>query len=275
MAEFIDTTSPGEKTILLIIDPQNDFHAGGSLAVAGAVEDSERTASFIRANLSKIDEIYVSLDTHHKLHIAHGAFWRNSAGESPAPFTLIKHQDVLDGLWTPRVESNLEWAKTYTKALEDKGRFILIIWPEHCLIGTHGHNVFPCVNEALQEWARENLKTVQYVLKGENCFTEMYSAVSAEVPVNGDGMFNKALFDGVTVNTKQLIVCGQALSHCVNFTLRDIFNRLVETGRSTTFISLLVDAASPVTGFEDAGRQFVEDMRAGGVNITTTTDLSL
>jgi hypothetical protein len=37
----------------------------GSLAVAGAVEDSERTASFIRANLSKIDEIYVSLDTHH------------------------------------------------------------------------------------------------------------------------------------------------------------------------------------------------------------------
>jgi hypothetical protein len=31
MAEFIDTTSPGEKTILLIIDPQNDFHAGGIL----------------------------------------------------------------------------------------------------------------------------------------------------------------------------------------------------------------------------------------------------
>ena len=28
----------------------------------------------------------------------------------------------------------------------------------------------------------------------------------------------------------QLVVCGQALSHCVNFTVRDIHARVVETG---------------------------------------------
>lgn len=53
------------KVILLIIDPQVDFHPGGSLAVAGADEDSQRIADFIDSNIDKIDEIYVTLDTHH------------------------------------------------------------------------------------------------------------------------------------------------------------------------------------------------------------------
>ena len=59
------TKQPKKGNILLIIDPQNDFHPGGSLAVNGANEDSERTADFIMANINKIDEIVVTLDTHH------------------------------------------------------------------------------------------------------------------------------------------------------------------------------------------------------------------
>jgi nicotinamidase/pyrazinamidase len=96
-----------------------------------------------------------------------------------------------------------EWAKSYTKALEDKGRFVLCIWPEHCLIGTNGHNVFPPVNDALQAWAATNLKTVDYVQKGENCLTEMYSAISAEVPVDGAGSFNTKLYQDC-VNTDKV-----------------------------------------------------------------------
>jgi nicotinamidase-related amidase len=53
------------KVTLLIIDPQVDFHPGGSLAVAGADEDSKRIADFIDNNIDNIDEIYVTLDTHH------------------------------------------------------------------------------------------------------------------------------------------------------------------------------------------------------------------
>jgi hypothetical protein len=41
------------------------FFSLGSLGVPGAIEDSERTAAFIRSHLSEIDEIYVSLDSHH------------------------------------------------------------------------------------------------------------------------------------------------------------------------------------------------------------------
>jgi hypothetical protein len=77
MAAFLEEATK-KKITLLIIDPQNDFHPGGkiypgsslssivgSLGVPGAIEDSERTASFIRQHINEIDEIYVSLDSHH------------------------------------------------------------------------------------------------------------------------------------------------------------------------------------------------------------------
>lgn len=269
MSQF--ETNARKKLVLFIVDPQNDFHEGGSLGVPGSVQDSHRIAQFIRSHLQEIDEIYVSLDSHHKLHIAHGAFWQDSNGTSPTPFTFIKHEDIERGLWIPRDESNLEWAKSYTKSLEDKGRFILCIWPEHCLIGTQGHCVYPAINEALQEWSARKLQTIQYVFKGENCLTEMYSAISAEVPVGDVGKFNSPLFRHC-VNTEKLVVCGQALSHCVNFTVRDIANRLIENGQSPSMIYLLVDASSPVMGFEKAGEDFVRDMKESGVHITTTKE---
>ncbi len=42
------------------------------------------------------------------------------------------------------------------------------------------------LNDALQDWAGENLKTVHYVNKGSCCDTEMYSAIAADVPVPWD-----------------------------------------------------------------------------------------
>ena len=87
--------------ILLIIDPQNDFHPGGTLGVPGANEDSARVAAFIKDNIDQIDEIYVSLDSHHRIHIAHGVFWQDPSGAHPPPFTLIKSVDVEQGAWTP------------------------------------------------------------------------------------------------------------------------------------------------------------------------------
>lgn len=52
--------------IMLIIDPQMDFHPpNGTLGVPGAQEDSERTAAFIREHIDEIDDIFVTLDSHH------------------------------------------------------------------------------------------------------------------------------------------------------------------------------------------------------------------
>ena len=46
---FVIAYSPTMQNTLLIIDPQNDFHAGGSLAVPGADEDALRLAAWIGA----------------------------------------------------------------------------------------------------------------------------------------------------------------------------------------------------------------------------------
>jgi hypothetical protein len=46
--------------------------------------------------------------------------------------------------------------------------------------------VTPVLNSALQEWATGNLNTVTFIMKGTNCLTEMYSALSAEIEIASD-----------------------------------------------------------------------------------------
>lgn len=53
-------------------------------------------------------------------------------------------------------------------------------------IGTPGHAVVPVLNTALQNWAGTNLKQINFVHKGMNCDTEMYSAIAADVPIPSD-----------------------------------------------------------------------------------------
>ena len=55
--------------------------------------------------MDDIGEIFVTLDSHHKKHIAHAAFWsdkEDGTGKAPAPFTLITHQDLVDKKWFPK-----------------------------------------------------------------------------------------------------------------------------------------------------------------------------
>eukprot|EP00804_Cyclotella_cryptica_P020088 CCRYP_014891-RB/>CCRYP_014891-RB protein AED:0.28 eAED:0.28 QI:0/-1/0/1/-1/1/1/0/236 len=233
-------------TTLLLIDIQNDFHPGGSLAIPTAHEDAARTASFILRHATSIHRIVATLDSHQKLHIAHPCFWTNSSGEHPDPFTIISHNDVVGGKWIPRgdlkhppihaplvendvittSESNfapttlwnehgefdtLAWCIEYTRRLESKGRFQLCIWPEHCLIGTEGHNVVKIVREAMDSWSHATGRSVEWVDKGQNLLTEMYSALCAEVPVNKKTSFDYDLLNSVSgcVLLVDLVVTNQ------------------------------------------------------------------
>lgn len=77
-------------------------------------------------------------------------------------------------------------------------------------IGTIGHSVQPSIHNALQKWSKQRMRTVEYVRKGMNCLTEMYSVIEAEVPVVTDPgtTKNKKLLAELT-QVKRLIVCGQ------------------------------------------------------------------
>lgn len=59
--------------------------------------------------------------------------------------------------------------------------------------------------------------------QGENNLTEMYSAIEAEVPLPEDPrtLTNFELVGGLK-RAGKVIIGGQALSHCVNYTTRDL-----------------------------------------------------
>ena len=93
-----------------------------------------------RTNANCLSSIVITLDSHNKEHIAHGYFWRDEDGSEPPPFTQILSSEV-GTRWWPKDPSLLSHAKEYTAALERKGRFTLIIWPQHCIMGTNGQAV--------------------------------------------------------------------------------------------------------------------------------------
>jgi len=261
-----------DDAALFIIDPQIDFHEGGSLAVAGATADSTRIAELITKNPFEIDHIFVSLDAHHRVHIAHGAFWVDQAGKPPAPFTQITHAEVVAGKWKSREPELQRWALEYTSSLEAGGRFTHIIWPYHCLLGTVGHAVSPALMPALEEWSEKRGRAVTWVLKGQNNRTEMYSALKAEVPVKDDPAtgLNMQLVETLASHS-QVVICGEAKSHCVNFTTRDLLSAW-PTGRAVSDIVVLEDCTSPVGGCEAEADKFFDDIRAAGVTMVKAAD---
>eukprot|EP01038_Epipyxis_sp_PR26KG_P015394 gene15394-20761_t len=212
--------------VLLLIDPQVDFHGGGSLAVAGADEDSHRISQMVEHNIDKIDEVIVTLDSHNPDHIAHALFWSgkiDGTGIEPSPFSQISSEDLLKGKWFPKDMQQMDHCIEYTRELEKKGRFMLTIWPPHCLIGSAGQKIFPPLAHSLEIWKEKRLRDIVLVHKGMNNLTEMYSAIEAEVPLPFDVQtFKNAPLVEKLKHARKLIIGGQALSHCVNYTCRDI-----------------------------------------------------
>lgn len=72
------------RTQLLIIDPQNDFMdiEGAALPVQGANADMNRLAAFIDGARDKLDDIHVTLDSHHRVGIERPAMWRKADGSA-------------------------------------------------------------------------------------------------------------------------------------------------------------------------------------------------
>lgn len=279
------------KVHLLIIDPQNDFcdipvaeqpadplAAGRKLApalpVTGADEDMKRLAAFIDRAGSKLFDIHVTLDSHNPIAIAHPTWWTNDKGQAPAPFTVITAKDIAAGLWRSRNPLLQERSRQYVEQLESAQRYALVVWPEHCLIGHWGHNVHAAVAQSLDAWARKKLDVVDYVTKGSNPFTEHYSAVQAEVPDPSDPgtLLNSRLIRTLS-DADVVIVAGEALSHCVANTVRDIASNFGED--NIRKLVLLTDCCNSVGGFEQLGADFVNEMRARGMKTARSIDYML
>jgi nicotinamidase-related amidase len=261
-------------THLLVIDPQNDFidQDGAALPVPGARADMERVAALIDGARGRIDDITITLDSHHSVGIERPAMWRTEGGEPVAPFTEITATDVRAGKYAPVQASHLGRVLAYLDALEQSGRYKLMVWPVHCETGTWGHNVYAPLREAYNRWEAVHLQPVRKVFKGMNAWTENYSALRAEVPDPQD--------PGTELNTDliatldladRIVIAGEASSHCVRATTEHISGHL-PSGAMEKLV-LLSDAMSPVPGFADSARDFLESMRQRGAIVCTSAAL--
>ena len=259
------------KAILLAIDPQHDFcDPCGALYVNGADKDMERLAAMVNAHGDRIERINVTLDSHQTVHIAHPIFWVDSKGNHPAP-SLISVDDVKNGVWRTTNPQMQDWGLSYVESLKKNGRYVLRIWPVHCLIGSIGATVSPNFFEALMNW-ESKFRKVNFVPKGSNPYTENYSAVRADVIRQDDPstMLNSNLV-AMLKTGNDILICGEALDYCVANTIRDIANEFSPT-EVAKFV-LLEDACSAVNapGLEFLSKQFVDEMTAKGMRISTTT----
>lgn len=265
------------KAHLMIIDPQNDFMdaQGAALPVPGATEDMKRVATLIDRIGRKLTDIHVTLDSHRVIDVAHPGFWEARDGKQPPPFTIVSAADIRNAVWSPRVPSLRKRMIDYAEALENGGKYPLMVWPEHCVIGTPGHNVQPDLMNALVRWERRELANVDYVVKGTNPFTEHYGALMAEVPdANDPGTGLNTAFLSMLAEADIVAIAGEALSHCVKSTVDQIADNI--GAEHIKKFRILTDCSSPVPqvgngpDFPAIAAAWLKDMQSRGMQLMTS-----
>jgi nicotinamidase-related amidase len=258
------------KTALLIIDPQNDFCIpGASLFVPGADADMHRLSSFLICNPDFVDTIHVSLDMHNIDDIAHPNYWINSESKHPEPFTNITVEDLESGKWVTKSLDDHFQTLEYLKFLKTKNKFTHTIWPVHCVAGTYGSNIFPVLSSALKKWMDSTKKSFRTYIKGMDRNSEHFGIFQSE---DGKSEFNINLLDELFVDSENILVAGQAKSHCVATSLKQILDA---NPRYIKRITLLTDTTSNVTGCEQLADGIYAELRAAGMKEVTTIDYTI
>jgi nicotinamidase-related amidase len=290
------------KVCLMIIDAQNTFCVPpkaelfvGGRSGTGAIDDNVRLSKFIYENLPYLTSLQLTMDTHRTYQIFHSSFWINDAGENPPPgITMIMLEDVLTGVWkvNPLAAAALEISYTklqahavdYVRALTDGGKYPLLIWPYHAMLGGPGHNIVGGVEEAAFFHSIAKARQTGLEIKGGNPLTENYSVLAPEV-LSTDGWGKpfaqkNARFLEVLLNYDMIIIAGQAKSHCVAWTIADLLGdikRKDENLAKKVFLmedmtsSVVIPGAGPELDFTDAGNDSFARFSREGMNVVSSS----
>lgn len=283
---------------LLLVDVQNTFSVPGfELFVSGrsgrgAVDDAARLSEFLYRNLENISRIHVTMDTHSAFQIFHPAFLLDEAGRNPAPMTAISLEDVEAGRFrlNPEAASALGSGDAafldrhllhYCRLLSREGKYRLMVWPYHAMLGGIGHALVSAVEEAVFFHTIARDSQASFELKGASPLTENYSVLRPEVLEDERGNpiapRNEALLEKL-LSYDALIVAGQAKSHCVSWTVSDLLEEIRRRNPGLARkIYLLEDCMSPVVApgvvdFTDDAEKAFREFEASGVRRVRASD---
>ncbi|WP_129726036.1 hypothetical protein [Ectobacillus funiculus] len=260
-----------EKVMFIGIDFQNDFMEQGELAVPNSHKDIKNVAKFIHNNLEKITTIVVSLDTHQLQQIFHPSWWIDKNGEHPKPFTIITKEDVESGKWV--AVDKQEESLHYIRNLEKLGKKQLCIWTYHCIEGTDGAALEGQFSNIIHFHSIARKSAIKKMVKGQDPLSEMYGIIKPEYSqheyCNDEFLESLKLYD-------KIIVAGEAKSHCVLESVRQIVEYYANNRDILARIYLLDDCMSPIPGYEEMTEKAFKELKdIYGVNIVNSTDLSL
>jgi nicotinamidase-related amidase len=289
-----------ERVALLLVDVQNTFCLPEhELFVAGrsgrgGLEDAARIAAFLYRQLGRITQVVATLDTHTAAQIFHPLFWLDEKGNHPAPHTLITLADVESGRFrvnpalaravAPREGFDvLGWGRHYARRLAEGGKYPLVVWPYHSMVGGIGHAMVSLVEEAVffHSIARQSPTRVE--LKGRNPLTENYSVLRPEVLEDPAGAPvaspNRALVEHL-LGFDEILVAGEARSHCVAWTVDDLLREIrARDPALARKVVLLDDCASSVVvpgvvDFTDAAEAAYARFVEAGMRRARSTELA-
>ena len=295
---IVPASEDSRRVALLLVDVQNTFCLPEfELFVAGrsgrgAVEDCGRIAAFLYRHLDRITQVVLTLDTHTAAQIFHPLFWVDAAGEHPAPHTVITLADVESGKWrvnpelapavAPRAGFDVgAWGRHYARRLAEGGKYPLVVWPYHSMVGGIGHAMVSAVEEAVFFHAIARQSPTRVEVKGQNPLTENYSVLRPEVMEDASGTPidspNRALVEHL-LSFDTVVIAGEAKSHCVEWTVEDLLAEIrARDARLAKKIVLLDDCSSPVVvpgvaDFTDAAEAAYARFEAAGMRRAVSTD---
>ncbi len=284
---------------LVLVDCQNTFCVPdfelfvGGRSGRGAVEDNVRLCEFIYRNLGAITLIAPTMDTHTAIQIFHPVFWVDEAGNHPlGGQTVITQADVEEGKWrvNPGVAADAadgdqeflsRYALHYVRTLTEGGKYPLLVWPYHAMLGGIGHALVSAVEEAVFFHSIARRTQPRFELKGSIPLTEHYSVLHPEVMETHDGVsigaVNTSLIDKL-LEFDAVLISGQAKSHCVAWTVHDLLSEIYDRDPALAEkVYLLEDCTSPVVvpgiiDFTEQADRAFEVFRDAGMHIVRSTD---
>lgn len=199
---------------IVLVDVQKCFL--DEFPVYGATLDFDIVAEKIESNIDNVDYIAVVKDSHNNQEINNKLNWINSTGHNPSEYDEILLLDIGRKWWPLSV--SLEYAKNYSIELSRNKKNPIIIWPEHCIIDTDGHNIIDNIQIVLNKWENQTNKEVVYIEKGLNKYSEEYGILpDARLPdaLKNLNMENINKVMKILLNYKNITIIGDNYSPSV------------------------------------------------------------
>ncbi|MEJ2057620.1 MAG: bifunctional nicotinamidase/pyrazinamidase [Desulfofustis sp.] len=169
------------STALILVDIQNDFLPGGSLAVGVGVSFFEYVISLMK-DTERYELVVATQDWHPPTH---GSFASSHPGAEPF------EMGELNGLEQ-------------------------VLWPDHCVQGQAGARLHPDIRETLIGITESGQRSL-IIQKGQHVDVDSYSAFFDNARLHDTGL-HRAL-QSYAVNGVEIV--GLAFDYCVKFTALD------------------------------------------------------